>query len=124
MASSELTPDGIVVRAPCAYCDGRIVRYGGKDGVWFHEHDGCVTCCPLREARPRMGWGDDYDHRWFAGWDERDSWPGVKVEVELLPWHWRLRPRWYLDDTTWSWDVQWLFFKVQFFTNGGRKARW
>ena len=43
------------------------------------------------------------------------------MQFSLAPWHWRLRPRWWLDDYTWYCEAEWLFLTVTLFTNGGRK---
>lgn len=58
--------------------------------------------------------------RWFPMADDdlslRDlqaSWPSIRLAFEFGPWHWRIRPRLYVDDITHTYVVEWLAVKAE-----------
>lgn len=47
--------------------------------------------------------------------DSFSTWPSLRVQVELLPWHWRLR--WYRDDIEPAFNLTVGPVTVEFFAN-------
>lgn len=47
--------------------------------------------------------------------DWRDYLPCARFKVLVLPWNWRLRPRLWLDDLTFSCSASWLLIEVEVF---------
>lgn len=51
-------------------------------------------------------------------WAPRDTWPGLTVTVEVLPWAWWFKPYHHLDTDDGLWlTVAWLFLKISWISN-------
>jgi hypothetical protein len=51
---------------------------------------------------------------------DRQTWPSLKITFQLLPWHWKIRPRFYADDVE-GWlgytTIEWLFVELHWGAN-------
>lgn len=55
----------------------------------------------------------------MAQLSDRQTFPSLTARIQLLPWHWRLVPRFYMDDIErWRYTiVEWLFLELHFSAN-------
>lgn len=48
------------------------------------------------------------------GWREwREYLPCARLKLLVTPWHWRMRPYFWLDDLSFSFSVRWLFIEIE-----------